>query len=221
MGRPRCPTCPVDDPAVTDPGRVVGVVLAAGAARRFGGGKLSAPLAGRPLIARVIRTAREAGLGAIVLVVGADGDAVRAVATSELRPEDRVVENVDWSSGLASSVRIGLAAASEALPEAEAALLLLGDQPMIPAGVIGELLGASTDPSRPVVAPRYEDDAGHNPVLLRRAGWGLVNGLTGDRGLGPLMAASPELVTWIRVGGHNPDVDTRDDLARLERGIGS
>lgn len=201
---------------MTEPARVVAVILAAGAATRFGGGKLTAQLDGRPLVTHAVRTARSAGVGAIVLVTGAGADAVREVVEPMLGPRDLIVHNDDWASGLASSVRVGLVAADRALPGAEAALMLLGDQPRVPAGALEALLTAAPQDGRPIVAPRYPTDGGHNPVLLRRPGWALAGALAGDRGLGPLMAARPQLVAWVVVEGENPDVDTTDDLGRLE-----
>ena len=205
---------------MTDPGRVVAVVLAAGAGSRFGGRKLLAPLDGRPLVVRVVEAARAAGVGAIVVVTGCDADdveaVVRAAPAASAAPGAPVayVRNGAWASGLASSVRAGLRAAEGALPDADAALLLLGDQPLVGAGTIRALIGAPED-GRPIVGPRYAADAAANPVLLRRAGWALAERLEGDRGLGPLIAASPELVARVAVPGDNPDVDTADDLARL------
>jgi SAM-dependent methyltransferase len=63
----------------------------------------------------------------------------------------------------------------------------------------------------------YGDGAGRNPVLLRRDAFSLIAETSGDRGLGPLIDAHPELVHEIpiRVEGGNPDVDTRDDLVGL------
>ena len=73
-------------------------------------------------------------------------------------------------------------------------------------------------PGRPIVVPVYGDGAGRNPVLLaaRRVRAGRSRP-SGDRGLGPLLDAHPELVHEIpiRVEGGNPDVDTRDDLVGL------
>ena len=62
--------------------------------------------------------------------------------------------------------------------------------------------------------PRYDDDAARNPVLLGRSAFGLAAEATGDRGLGPVLAAHPELVREVPVAGSNPDVDTPADLAR-------
>ena len=72
---------------------------------------------------------------------------------------------------------------------------------------------------RPIVVPLYDDERGRNPVLLRRAGVRPRAEATGDRGLGPMLAAHPELVVEVDVAGTNPDVDTPADLARRDRGV--
>jgi SAM-dependent methyltransferase len=51
-------------------------------------------------------------------------------------------------------------------------------------------------------------------VLVWRAGLELAGEATGDRGLGPVLAAHPDLVLEVPVPGGNPDIDTPGDLAR-------
>jgi SAM-dependent methyltransferase len=87
----------------------------------------------------------------------------------------------------------------------------------LPPRAVRALLDAPVDPERPVVVPVYGGDTGRNPVMLRRAAFPLVDEAGGDRGLGPLIDAHPELVHElpIRVEGGNPDVDTRADLVAL------
>jgi CTP:molybdopterin cytidylyltransferase MocA len=94
-------------------------------------------------------------------------------------------------------------------------LVLLGDQPRVRADVLRALCGAATSAGAIAVVPRYAEDAAPNPVLLLPAGWPLVSRLSGDRGLGPLLAADPARVVWVAVPGANPDVDTPADLAAL------
>ncbi len=201
-------------------GPFAGVVLAAGTATRFGGGKVRAPLDGRPLVAHVLAAAREAALARIVLVLGRDAIAVR-VALLAVDPAalDGVLVAVNGAPerGLASSLRLGMAAAT-AEPAPSGVLVLLGDQPRVRADVIAGVMTAvmAAPPTALAVAPTYDDDAAPNPVLLLPPAWPLVAGLQGDRGLGPLLAAHPELVIHVPVGGSNPDVDTPTDLAALE-----
>jgi len=192
------------------PPRVAGVVLAAGEATRFGGGKVLAPLAGRPLLEHVLDAAIEAGLAEIVVVLGEAAPDVERVVS--WRGERRVV-NPEPSSGLSSSLRIGLASVGA---DADAAVVLLGDQPLVRAAVIRALVDRAAVSDRPIVVPRYADGSGPNPALVRRSAWGLAEAARGDRGLGPTIAAHPELVEEVPLAGGNPDVDTRSDLAALE-----
>ncbi len=189
------------------------LVLAAGAGSRFGGGKLLASIAGRPVLQHVLDSLAAAGLDQVVVVLGHDAPAIEV--TMAWRTERRVV-NPDPDRGLASSLRVGFEAIGEAIGgAAEAVLVVLGDQPLLSVEAIRAVVGAPADPARPIVVPAYSDDRGRNPVLVRRPAFGLIDETTGDRGLGPLLAAHPELVIEVSVAGSNPDLDTPADLARL------
>ena len=194
-------------------GTVVAVVLAAGAGTRFGGGKLLASVDGRPILQHVLDRLAAAGLDDIVVVLGDDASAMEAAIA--WRAERRVV-NADPARGLASSVQLGISAVP---PDAAAALIVLGDQPDVPLDALRAVASAPGDAERPIVVPRYDRDKGRNPVRLERAAFSLVHAISGDRGLGPLLTARPELVREVDVGAaDNPDIDTRADLvARLER----
>lgn len=189
--------------------RITAIVLAAGSGSRFGGGKLIASLAGRPILQHVLDAIAEARIDDVVVVLGNDaGDIEAAIAW---RSEQRVV-NPDPSGGLAGSVRIGMNAVDA---HATGVLVVLGDQPLLAPGTIRLLVEAEPPPGRTVVVPRYGEDRGRNPVLLARPAFGLVAETRGDRGLGPVLGAHPDLVHEVPAAGRNPDVDTPTDLARL------
>ena len=191
-----------------DPGRTAAVILAAGTASRFGGGKVFAPLAGRPMLLHVVEAAHRAGLDPIVVVLGPPTEAEASVDLG--RP--LVARNPHPEAGLSSSVRIGLAALGA---DVEAAVVLLGDQPLVDPAVIAALRDADVPPGRSIVVPRYEAGGGPNPTLVLRAAWSLADGLSGDRGFGPVIAEHPEVVVEVPVAGSNPDVDTPADLAAV------
>jgi molybdenum cofactor cytidylyltransferase len=188
---------------------VTAVVLAAGAGTRFGGGKLLAQIGGRSVLQHVLDALATAGVGDVVVVLGDEIDAIEAAIAWR---SERRIRNPDPDRGLSSSLRIGIEAVGD---DAQAALILLGDQPLVPVAAIRALMAAPADPSRPVVVPVYPDDHGRNPVLLRRPAYTLVDEAEGDRGLGPVLAAHPDLVAEVDVTGVNPDLDTPDDLVRL------
>jgi molybdenum cofactor cytidylyltransferase len=193
---------------------VVALVLAAGASARFGSNKLLATLDGRPVLQHTLDAVAAAGLADVVVVLGAQASEIGpAIAW---RGERRVL-NERPEDGLSSSLRVGLDAAVE-IPGADAALVVLGDQPQLRAEVIRAVMAAAADPSAAhakFIRPRYAADAAPNPVLVRRSAWALAAGLDGDRGLGPLLANRPELVIEVSVAGANPDIDTPADLAAV------
>ncbi len=191
--------------------KVVTIVLAAGASRRFGSPKLLAELDGRPLLQHTLDAVAAAGLDDVVVVLG---EGARDVEQAISWRGERLAVNPRPQDGLSSSLRIGLDAAVEA-PGADAVLVVLGDQPSLRADVVAAVLAAAEASDRPFVRVRYADDAAPNPVLVRRVAWALAAGLDGDRGLGPLLARRPDLVAEAAVAGRNPDVDTPADLAAL------
>jgi molybdenum cofactor cytidylyltransferase len=191
--------------------KVAAIVLAAGASSRFGSNKLLAPLRGRPVLQHVLDAVAGAGLDDTVVVLGDEHAAIEAGIT--WRGERRTV-NDRPRDGLSSSLRVGLDAAAED-PATEAVLVVLGDQPAIRSAVIRAVVAGAGNSPAPFIRARYTDDDAPNPVLVRRAAWASTAGLVGDRGLGPLLAARPELVLAVDVEGANPDVDTPADLSAL------
>ncbi|MEV6595718.1 nucleotidyltransferase family protein [Actinoplanes sp. NPDC051346] len=176
---------------------IAGLVLAAGAGCRFGMPKALAPWRGRPLVAHAAETSRAAGLSRTVVVVGAAADRVRAAA-----PGLDYVENPDWETGMASSLRAGLAALADS--SAAAAVVLLVDMPGVtPAAV--RRVAALASPTA-LVAGGYPGRRGH-PVLLGRDHWaGVARGATGDRGARDYLRAHAAEVHVV------PVADVADDL---------
>lgn len=181
------------------------LILAAGTGRRFGDVKPLAILDGRPIVAHVIQAAHSADLDA--LVVSPPDPRVIDAATAA---GAGVVRNGDPSAGMARSLRLGLAD----LPlEADAAVVLLGDQPMVDPDVIRALVAAwRSDPDRPWQSD-YADGPGH-PVVLPRLIWPHIQRLRGDVGARSLLV--PLGVRTLPVAGSRPlDVDTPEDLLVL------
>jgi molybdenum cofactor cytidylyltransferase len=192
-------------------GPATAVVLAAGAGRRFGGGKLAAGLEGRSILQHVLDALAAAGIDDPVVVVGADEPALDAVVDWR---SARRIRNPDPGRGLSSSLRLGWTEAQGRVPRPAATLIVLGDQPRLDPAVIRTLLAQPMDQARPIVVARHADGA-RNPVRLEPEADALVAAATGDRGLGPLLDARPEVVRTVTVEGGNPDVDRRDDLVAL------
>ena len=192
------------------------VILAAGAGRRFGGGKVLALLDDRPLVQHVVDAALDWGPAALIAVLGRDADVAERIVDWGCAV---LVRNPDPDRGLASSLVLGVAAAARMEPPLDGVFIALGDQPRVRTTTFVTLARAAAADgcAHPVIVPRYtgEPAAVANPALLLRAAWPLVERLEGDRGMGPVMAAHPELTLPVSIVGANPDVDTPDDLRRL------
>ncbi len=192
-----------------EPRRVGAVVLAAGAASRFGGVKALAMLDGRPILQHVLDAVAESGPGETIVVLGYGADKIEAAIRWR---NERRVRNPDPDAGLSSSLRVGIEALQANL---DAALFVLGDQPFIRPATIAALEAALRPGERCAAVPIHAEGGGPNPVLLSRTAWPLVLESSGDRGLGPVLRAHPDLVREVPVQGANPDVDTPGDLAAL------
>ena len=203
---------------------IAGLVLAAGRSSRMGRPKIGLDVGGRPMLTRVVDTARDAGLDEVVVVI-AGADETGQDAWLRLSPEARsavaglgemdmvrVVQNPDAPSGQASSLQAGLRAMR---PEAEAAVILLADQPTVRAEAIRAVAGAFRSAGGRVVQASYSGRLAH-PTLLARSTWREMEALTGDVGARAAIAEHPGWVTPVEVGGEPPpDVDTLDDYARV------
>ncbi|MFI5842981.1 NTP transferase domain-containing protein [Catenuloplanes sp. NPDC051500] len=168
--------------------------------------KALVPFRGQPLVRHAAGLALAGGCGRALVVVGAEASAVRAAA-----PELRFVDNPGWATGMASSLRVGLAAL--AATTADAALVLLVDMPGVtPEAVRRVAAHASPDA---LVMGGYGPRRGH-PVLLGRAHWaGVAASATGDHGARDYLRTHAAAVTVVEVGdvADDLDVDTPDALA--------
>ncbi|HEX5495365.1 MAG TPA: nucleotidyltransferase family protein [Mycobacteriales bacterium] len=199
------------------PAPVGGLVLAAGAASRYGPPKVLARLAGRTLLEHALDALVQGGCDPVLAVLGANAEAIRrAVALPT------TVFNPDWSTGMGSSLRAGLAA----LPaDLDAVVVALADQPLVGAEVVRRLVRAvAAVPAGAGAAVATYAGRPRNPVLLTRPVFAEVAAAVhGDRGARDWLRAHPDRVVPVPCddAGDPADVDTPADLARLAGSVSS
>lgn len=185
-----------------------GIVLAAGRSTRMGASnKLMALFDGEPLVRRTVRAALESGvLRGVTVVTGHEADRI----TGALEGLDvRIVHNPDYASGLASSLKAGLAGRGG--DDDASVMILLGDMPGIGAGEI-ETLSRAHDGTQ-VVRAAHGGQRG-NPVILPARVAARVPLLAGDTGARHLIEASGMDVRDVDLGeAALADVDTPEALA--------
>lgn len=192
-------------------GPVVGVILAGGSSSRLGRPKQLLPLGDHPVLAHTLAHALAADLDSVVVVLGHEAATVREQIDLA---GAQVVVNPDYRAGQSTSLRAGLAALP---PDADAALFILGDQPLIGADIHNALVAARRTTGAPIVLPTYEGVRG-NPVLIASELFPELAGVSGDQGARGVIRAHKDAVHEVPIPGPSPtdDLDTEEDYARLQ-----
>lgn len=178
---------------------IAAVVLAAGESSRMGLPKQNLRLRGVPMLQAVLDTIRGTMVDRVVVVLGAHEPEVRKGV--DFRGV-RVVVNMAHREGMSASIRAGLAE----VPNAEAALIVLGDQPLLDPRTVDALIRAYRSSGSPIVVPVYEGRRG-NPVLFDSRLFREVMAVTGDVGAKAVVRAHPREVLEVPVGDQGVVVD--------------
>ena len=190
-------------------GSVALLLLAAGASTRMGRPKQLLPYHGRTLLRHAAETAVATGCTPIVLVTGALHDALVG-EVNDLPIQ--AVHNPEWQSGMASSIRTGLAAVALARPVA--VLIMLTDQPLVTPELLKQLLVRQQQTQAPIVAAAYGDTVGV-PAVFDQAMIPQLLQLQGHQGANRLIASLGPAVVRVPFPAGLLDVDTPEEYAAL------
>jgi molybdenum cofactor cytidylyltransferase len=189
---------------------ISGVILAAGASKRMGAPKLLKRLAGRPILDYVVDAFCSSRLDEVLVVTN---EPVAEALAAEGRPGVRVLLNRDPEAGMSASLRLGLGEV-----RGRAAVIGLGDQPLLLPSTIDRIVSEYTRSGAMVVVPVHDGLRG-NPVLFHRSMFPQIMAVRGDRGAKSVVSESRDRVREVEVDdeGILLDVDTPADLARAKR----
>lgn len=154
--------------------------------------------AGRTMIGRVVQAVLESRASDIVLVTGHQAAAVEAAARHVAGTDGRlrVVHAPAFAEGLSASLKSGMGALAEAL----AALVCLGDMPLVTGAMLDRLIGAfESGGQKTIVVPTCRGMRG-NPVLWDRKFFPAFAAISGDRGARDLLARSMAEVAEVELG---------------------
>jgi molybdenum cofactor cytidylyltransferase len=203
---------PRDEPAKT--GRAIAaVVLAAGRSSRMGGpNKLLETIGGRPLARIVAEAALASKARPVIVVTGHQRERVEAALAGL---PVRFAHNASFAEGLGTSLKAGIAAVP---PEADGAIICLGDMPQVDAALIDRLIGAfDPDKGALAVVPTINGHRG-NPVVWSRRFFPDLMAVEGDVGARHLIGRYAEAVTEVPLAGTAAltDIDTPEALQAVK-----
>ncbi len=191
------------------------IILAAGGSTRLGHPKqlLRLKSSDETLLERAARVAAEAGAAPIFLVVGAHAEAIQRATNV---PQCIFLINPEWPEGMASSLRLGIAAVVEQAPAASGALLMVCDQPAVSAEHLRQLMAIHRAEPEIIAASHYAGRAGV-PAVVPRAIFPELLALTGDQGARAVFERSGLRINHVEFPEGEWDIDTADDLPRIFR----
>jgi len=183
------------------------VILAAGASSRPGRPKQLLPYLGKTLVEHAARTALASGAQEVVVVVGADGDAIREKLKNL---PVRVVFNREWADGMGGSVSRGIAALSQ---NVQCAVVALCDQPKITPDLLRRLAQRHFETGSQIVASQYDGVAGA-PSAFGAELFPALMALSGIVGARDLIRSTVGPVEKLEFDGGNVDVERPCELWR-------
>ncbi len=167
------------------------------------------PVRGKPLLQNVLENVRCAQVDEIIVVLGRSADLIQARIPFD---SVKVIINNAYQDGMATSLRAGLL---EVSPEADAALVVLGDQPFVRPETIDRIVSHYREHNPQIVIPVYDGSRG-NPVLIDRSVFPELMRLSGDTGCRAIFEKYPD--TILRVAVDDPavlfDLDTPEDFKK-------
>lgn len=185
--------------------RLSAVLVAAGASRRLGRPKQLLDWHGEPLVRRAARAALDAGVDELVVVLGAEAEAVQAALEGL---DVRIVEHPGWPEGMGSSIAAGVGAAT-----GDAVLVLTCDQPGVDAALL-RLLVEAMQAGHTRVACAYSGVVGVPALFSAPADFAALRALSGEQGARGILRSDAHAVCAIAAAQAAHDID---DEAAWER----
>jgi molybdenum cofactor cytidylyltransferase len=183
------------------------VVLAAGLSERMGKPKMILSWGKQTVIEKVTSTLLSTEVKEVVVVTGGLNDQIKAALSNQTV---QVVFNPDYADGIMlNSLRVGLKALN---PKLNAALIALGDNPQIEAGIVGNIIAEYKNTRSRLIVPSYDMRRGH-PWLVENSLWQTLIEWDNDRTLRDFLNQFSQEINYLNVDTPSVlmDLDTPDE----------
>ncbi|MFT5885365.1 MAG: molybdenum cofactor cytidylyltransferase [Arcticibacterium sp.] len=183
------------------------IILAAGESRRMGLPKQLLDINGKSMLKSTVDEALTSEYKPVTVVVGARKEKVMPELS---KLPINIVENPLWQTGMASSILRGLAGTYLIEKNLDAVLIMTCDMPEVSAEYIQEIVKASENTDKVIVASQYQKSIGV-PALFKKEIFHDLLGLKGDAGARQIFKAHKDDILAIPFPGLGLDIDTKED----------
>lgn len=187
------------------------IILAAGSSSRLGRPKQLLPFNGKSLLEHTVDVANDSIAEPVIVILGANADMLEKEISEK---KIHVEVNNEWQEGMASSVRCGITALMRVAPEADAAIIMVCDQPFVSPELLNELINQQKNTGKPIVASQYEKTIGP-PALFHKTIFPELLKLKGDAGARKIIEQRKDDVATVSFKKGNIDIDTEADYKTI------
>lgn len=185
--------------------------MAAGTSSRLGRPKQLVKFQNKFLLQHIIDIVAILDFESTVVVLGAHAD---KIVESIIPKNCNVLNNKNWSEGIASSIRLGVSESKKLNESLKGILFLLSDQPFVTKQLIEELIQKHANGNQQITACSYKDNIGV-PAIFGKEFFPDLLKLTGDVGARKIMMQNKEHVEHIVFKDGSFDIDTEEDVQEL------
>ncbi|MEM7556100.1 MAG: nucleotidyltransferase family protein [Cyanobacteria bacterium P01_A01_bin.84] len=189
------------------------IILAAGSASRMGKPKQLLTYQGNSLISHIVKVGINSICEPVIVVLGAYAEQIKSQID---KLPIQIIENLDWETGMSSSIRAGVNAINHSHPQLDAVIIALADQPLISETAFNQLVQTYQTTENTIIASAYGDVIGV-PALFHRTFFPELINLGGDRGAKFLIGKdkNKDKVLSLSIPAAAIDIDTPEDYENL------
>ncbi len=171
---------------------VSAIVLAAGKSSRMGKLKQLMPLGKSTILEQTLKNLLDSTVAEVIVVLGHKAEEITKRLSG--RPV-KVVVNPLYRKGMGSSIAAGLRFVDR---QAQAVMLVLGDQPYVDSPTINRLIDAFGSNNKGIAIPTYRKQRGH-PLIFDRKYQAQLSRLSGDVGGREIIKQNPQDILEVPV----------------------
>jgi molybdenum cofactor cytidylyltransferase len=188
------------------------IILAAGSSSRFGDIKQLSFYQDKTFINHAVSIAKEV-VKKVIVVLGANAEKVK----EEIRSNDvAFIFNKYWEEGMASSIRSGLGSFLQMNPDAEAAILMVCDQPFVSSELLNAMIKKHLQTGKQIIASAYQETVG-TPVLFGKIFFPDLLDLRGQSGAKKIIEQHRDSIITVAFPLGYVDIDTKEDYEILQK----